>query len=99
MTPLHHHFEMSGGRRRIVVRFRIIAMMFAMMSAGDLEAEMSKILVLGAAKSGGRLGELSRRARSLRRALADKNAEPVLPYEAGLARGARVRRELRLGCC
>ena len=38
MSPLHHHFELSGWREtKVVVRFWIIAIMFALLSLATLK--------------------------------------------------------------
>ena len=38
MSPLHHHFELSGWREtKVVVRFWIIAVMFAMVALATLK--------------------------------------------------------------
>jgi phospho-N-acetylmuramoyl-pentapeptide-transferase len=38
MTPLHHHFEMSGWKEpKIVFRFLIIAILFALLSLSTLK--------------------------------------------------------------
>ncbi|MGZ5476569.1 MAG: phospho-N-acetylmuramoyl-pentapeptide-transferase, partial [Thermoanaerobaculia bacterium] len=38
MSPLHHHFELSGWREtKVVVRFWIIAIIFALMSLATLK--------------------------------------------------------------
>ncbi|HEX3101431.1 MAG TPA: hypothetical protein VHQ01_06565, partial [Pyrinomonadaceae bacterium] len=38
MTPLHHHFEMSGWKEpKIVFRFVIIAILFALLSLSTLK--------------------------------------------------------------
>src|SRR5258708_6287015 len=40
MSPLHHHFELSGWREtKVVVRFWIIAIIFALLSLATLELE------------------------------------------------------------
>ena len=41
MSPLHHHFELSGWKEtKVVVRFWIIAIIFALLCAGDAETAM-----------------------------------------------------------
>jgi phospho-N-acetylmuramoyl-pentapeptide-transferase len=38
MTPLHHHFEMSGWREsKVVFRFLILAILFALLSLSTLK--------------------------------------------------------------
>jgi len=38
MSPLHHHFELSGWREtKVVVRFWIIAIIFALLSLATLK--------------------------------------------------------------
>ena len=38
MTPLHHHFEMSGWKEsKVVFRFLIIAVLFALLSLSTLK--------------------------------------------------------------
>jgi phospho-N-acetylmuramoyl-pentapeptide-transferase len=38
MSPLHHHFELSGWKEtKVVVRFWIIAIIFAMISLATLK--------------------------------------------------------------
>jgi phospho-N-acetylmuramoyl-pentapeptide-transferase len=38
MSPLHHHFELSGWREtKVVVRFWIIAIIFALISLSTLK--------------------------------------------------------------
>ena len=38
MTPMHHHFEMSGWKEpKIVFRFLIIAILFALLSLSTLK--------------------------------------------------------------
>ena len=38
MAPLHHHFELSGwSENKVVIRFWIIALLFALLSLGTLK--------------------------------------------------------------
>ena len=45
MTPLHHHFEMQDWKEsKIVFRFLILAILFALESV-DIEVEVSRIRI------------------------------------------------------
>ena len=98
MAPLHHHFELIGwSEPKVITRFVIVAIIFALFSLDDVEAavmtderirmfdvEGKRVTVAGAARSGIAAAELLAR-RGARVTLSDTRAEVA----GGRARCAR----------
>ena len=99
MAPLHHHFELSGwSEPKVITRFVIVAIIFALFSLATLKLQMTfstsngkRVTVAGAARSGLAAAELLAR-RGARVTLSDSRAEAAgsrAAASAGRRAGAR----------
>ena len=93
MAPLHHHFELSGWEEpKVITRFLIVAILFALFSLTTLKLQMTTPTFLRERAAGAGRGRCEKRcgrgapARAARRQRhADRPARPSIPEAAGPA--------------
>ena len=106
MSPIHHHFELTGWKENtVIVRFWILSIIFALLGLATLETEMKNVryknqnvAVLGAGLSGSAAALLLQIGGRTRHSARQRRGKELAQIDDRQSAGAGCPRNLRCGC-